>query len=107
MWDLSLIPHFILNPLCMSSTATDEQRSWLFASVYPKYFSRRHKLRHRHVRWRKLAELTRLSRAARGRLEWIIFWERNSQDVSLTARHFGISRKTFYKWTKRFDQDFL
>jgi len=34
----------------------------------------------------------RLSRAARGRLEWIIFWEKNRKDASLTARHFGTSR---------------
>jgi transposase len=54
-----------------------------------------------------MAELLRLSRAARGRLEWIIFWEKNHKDVSLTARHFGIARKTFYKWAKRFERDFL
>jgi len=32
----------------------------------------------------------------------MIFWEKNRKDVSLTARHFGITRKTFYKWAKRF-----
>ena len=86
---------------------TDEQRQWLFGSLKPRYFSRRHKLRDAHARWRKVAELLHLSRAARGRLEWIIFWEKNGKDVSLTARHFGISRKTFYKWAARFDKDFL
>ncbi len=91
----------------MASTVTEEARRWLWASFKPTYFSRRHKLRHRHIRWRKIAELLRLSRAARGRLEWIIFWEKNRKDVSLTARHFGIARKTFYKWVARFEQDFL
>lgn len=54
-----------------------------------------------------MAELFRLSRAARGRLEWLIFWENNQRDVSLACRHFGIARKTFYKWSKRFDENFL
>jgi len=40
-------------------------------------------------------------------MEWIIFWEKNRKDASLTARHFGISRKTFYKWLPRFEKDFL
>jgi len=93
----------------MSTTypRTEEQRAWLWASFYPRYFSRRHRLLDPHKRWRKIAELLRLSRAARGRLEWIIFWEKNRKDVSLTARHFGIARKTFYKWLARFDKDFL
>jgi putative transposase len=86
---------------------TDEQRQWLWASFKPRYFSRRHTLRNAHARWRKVAELLHLSRAARGRLEWIIFWEKNHKDVSLTARHFGISRKTFYKWMNRFDKEFV
>ena len=91
----------------MPETPDDRRRHWLFASFRPTYFTRRPGLRHRHTRWRKTAELLRLSRAARGRLEWVIFFERNRQDVSLTARHFGIARKTFYKWSARFDARFL
>lgn len=91
----------------MSTTLTDEQRHWLWAPLRSGYVFRRHRLRHRHERWRKLAELLHLSRAARGRLEWLIFWERNLKEASLTCRHFGIARKTFYKWLKRFDQNFL
>jgi transposase InsO family protein len=93
----------------MQSDTTEEQKRYLFGSFGKHYFSRPHRLRFRdeHKRWRKLAELLRLSRAARGRLEWIIFWEKNKQDVSLTARHFGIARKTFYKWQTRFNKDFL
>jgi Helix-turn-helix domain len=90
----------------MPTTTTEEQRKWLYASFKPRYFTRRHKLRDQYARWRKTAELLHLSRAARGRLEWIIFWEKNSKDVSLTARHFGIARKTFYKWLVRFEKDF-
>jgi transposase len=86
---------------------TDEQRQWLWASFKPRYFPRRHKLRDEHTRWWKVADLLHLSRTARGRLEWIIFWEKNGKDVSLTARHFGISRNTFYKWSARFDKEFL
>ena len=91
----------------MSTSLTEEQRSWLFASSKPRYFSRRHRFLKEHDRWRKVAELLRLSRAARGRLEWIIFWEKNGKDASFAARHFGISRKTFHKWISRFEKDFL
>jgi putative transposase len=93
----------------MATTLTGEERRqrWLRASSKPRYFVRRHRLRDEHDRWRKIAELQRLSRAARGRLEWIIFWEKNHKDVSLAARHFGIARKTFYKWSNRFEKDFL
>ena len=91
----------------MPSIKSEEARKWLWTSFHPRFFTRKHKLRHRHDRWRKIADLLRLSRAARGRLEWIIFCEKNHADVSLTCRHFGIARKTFYKWAKRFDENAL
>jgi transposase InsO family protein len=85
----------------------EHRRAWLFAKPKPFYTTRRHKLLEEHARWRKVALLLRLSRAARGRLEWIIFWEKNGKDATLAARHFGISRKTFHKWLPRFEKDFL
>jgi transposase InsO family protein len=91
----------------MPSVVTEEARAWLWAAFKPRYFFKKHKLRHRHDRWRNIARLLRLSGAARGRLEWMIFWENNQRDVSLTCRHFGVARKTLYKWMKRFDKDFL
>ena len=45
----------------------------------------------------------RLSRSALTRLEWIIYYEKCAS-ASLTARHFGIVPKTFYKWYKRFNE---
>ena len=69
----------------MSSTVSEQAGRWLWASFKPTFFISRHKLRSRHGRWRKLAELLRLSRAARGRLEWIIVSEKNRKDVSLTC----------------------
>ncbi len=88
-------------------TPAERQEAWRRTAQCRRYFLRRHKLRHRHDRWRKTAELLRLSRAARGRLEWIIFWERSGKNVTLTARHFGIARKTFYHWSARFEERFL
>lgn len=92
-----------------TTVSADEQRHrWLSASWHRRLFiGRKHTLRNEHDRWRKIAELQHLSRAARGRLEWIIFWEKNRRDVALTARHFGISRKTFDHWLPRFEKDFL
>lgn len=38
------------------------------------------------------------------RLEWIAFYSTiGKRNVSVTARHFGISRVCLYKWVKRFD----
>ena len=55
-------------------------------------------------RWRKQATLLRLFKPARTRLEWMIFYETKAEgNASLTARHFGIAPKTFYKWKNRFD----
>lgn len=56
-------------------------------------------------RWeilRKQAE--DLSLEGRLRLEWIIFYETaGKRNVTFTAKYFGISRKTFHKWRKRFE----
>ena len=43
-----------------------------------------------------------LSRAARVRLAWMDFY-RATQNVTLTCRHFGISRQTFYRWHRRYE----
>lgn len=88
--------------------AQERQQAWMWAFYRTgRLTHRRHRLRDEHSRWRKIADLQHLSRAARGRLEWIIFWEKNAHDVALTARHFGIARKTFYHWLPRFEQDFI
>ena len=55
-------------------------------------------------RWRKQAEALRLSKDARKRLEWFIWYEKHGTNASLTTRHFGISRQCFHKWKKRFDE---
>src|SRR5712692_7447031 len=88
-------------------TREERRRAWLFTTARFEFSGRKHKLLQEYDRWRKVAELLRLSRAAKGRMEWIIFWGKNRKDASLTARHFGISRKTFYKWLPRFEKDFL
>ena len=54
-------------------------------------------------RWRKQAEVLKLSRVARKRLEWFIWYEGHGQNAAKTARHFGISRQCFHEWKKRFD----
>lgn len=43
-----------------------------------------------------------LSRAAQVRLAWMDFYGRTG-NVALTCRHFGISRQTFYRWSRRYD----
>jgi transposase InsO family protein len=58
----------------------------------------------RFVRWRETAVLLGLSKEARQRLDWLIFYHTTArQNGALTCRHFGIHRNTFGKWLKLFD----
>jgi len=60
-------------------------------------------LLNKYERWKRMAKSMGLSKKACLRLEWIIYYETKAENnVSLTTRHFGISRKTFYKWYNRF-----
>jgi len=47
-----------------------------------------------------------LSQEARKRLKWMDYY-RQCRNASLTCRHFGISRKTFYKWLARYNSSNL
>jgi putative transposase len=54
---------------------------------------------------RQLAGLgKKLSRAAQGRLQWILFYYCKGRNAARTCRRFGISRQTFYRWKRRFDR---
>jgi len=46
---------------------------------------------------------SKLSLAALQRLAWFDFYISHGENISLTCRHFGISRDTFYLWKKRFN----
>lgn len=54
-------------------------------------------------RWRAQAEKLGLSKDAKKRLEWFIWYEGHEKNASLTTRYFGISRQCFHEWKKRFD----
>lgn len=57
-----------------------------------------------YTKWRLLAGYYELSQEAKQRLEWLIFYYTvGRKDVKYTSSYFGISRKTFHKWKKRFD----
>lgn len=43
-----------------------------------------------------------LSKAALKRLYWFDWYQTHGKNISLTCRHFGISRDTFYTWKRRF-----
>lgn len=61
------------------------------------------KLLNKYERWKRIAKLLKLSKSAFQRLEWIIYYETKAKrNATFTARHFGIARKTFYKWYNRF-----
>lgn len=62
------------------------------------------KLLDKYERWRKVADIFKLSKTAKLRLEWIIYYHQGHSVVQ-TARHYGISRKTFYKWFSVFYED--
>lgn len=44
-----------------------------------------------------------LSREAKVRLRWLDWHRQSGENVSLTCRHFGISRETFYRWQRRYN----
>lgn len=44
-----------------------------------------------------------LSKDGLKRLEWFEFYSTHNKNISLTCRHFGISRDTFYLWKNRFN----
>ena len=57
-----------------------------------------------YTRWRLLAKYYELTDEARHRLEWLIFYYTvGKKNIKYTSSYFGISRKTFHKWLKRFD----
>lgn len=63
----------------------------------------------RFSRWRKRAELLKLSPKAKERLEWFIFYfsDAGKKNASYTAYYFSISRSKFYFWLKRFNEKHL
>lgn len=80
------------------------ERHWFLKNRYFYFFKANPiKLLNKYERWRKISELLKLSKSACQKLEWIIYYETKAKkNVAFTARHFGISRKTFYKWYNQF-----
>lgn len=80
--------------------------NYLINMAYENYRASLQRLQapfNKHEHWRKVIKTLNLSKQARQRLEWIIYYETKAENnVCLTARRFGISRKTFYKWHNRF-----
>lgn len=44
-----------------------------------------------------------LSRDVAQKLKWFLFAANHDGNVSLTCRHFGVSRSTYLRWAQRFD----
>jgi transposase len=60
-------------------------------------------LKDRYECWRGVADLLGFTTGERLRVEWMVFYYKaGKENATLTAQHFGISRKSFYKWSKRF-----
>jgi hypothetical protein len=62
----------------------------------------------KHERWKRIAKTLNLSKKARQKLEWIIYYEiKAEKNNSLTCRHFGITRSKWYFWKNKFDKNNL
>ena len=73
-------------------------------SWYSFFKPRQIVLHNNYDRWQNLARAQRISREGLKRLEWIIYYETIANyNAAFTARHFGIARKTLYKFLDRFD----
>ncbi len=53
-----------------------------------------------------VARLPKLTKEARQRIKWFDYYHQ-SNNISKTCWHFGISRKTFHKWKKRYSKYYL
>lgn len=53
-----------------------------------------------------LASMPDISKEAKQRLRWMDYY-RQSKNAAQTCRYFGISRKTFYQWKKRYNPYWL
>jgi hypothetical protein len=55
--------------------------------------------RDRYELWKGVANVLDFKAHERLRVEWMVFYyTAGNENASLTAKHFGISRKTFHKW---------
>ena len=70
---------------------------------YRLLWGKQHQLLHQYDRWRKQAELIKLSAKAKQKLGWFIYYHNNNKNAAVTIRYFGISKTTFYKWLSVFD----
>jgi hypothetical protein len=60
-------------------------------------------LKERYECWRGVAEVLDFATRERLGVEWMVFYYTvGKENAALSAQHFGISRKTFHKWLKRF-----
>lgn len=82
------------------------QKTKTFCNDWPYFPLKPVKLLDKYERWRRVAKILKLSKTACLRLEWIIYCHEGN-NASRTARHFGVARKTFYKWSREFDEDNL
>ena len=58
----------------------------------------------RYELWRGIANLLGFGVHERLRVAWIVFYyTAGKESAALTAKHFGISGKTFHKWSRRFE----
>jgi len=57
----------------------------------------------RVYRVRRYENTEGVSRQALMRMDWLDWYRGHGENAALTCRHFGISRKTFYKWQGRFE----
>jgi len=55
--------------------------------------------------WLKTAQALGLSKKAKHRLNWIIYYyTKANKNASLTCRHFGLLRSQWYYWFSRFNE---
>ena len=64
-------------------------------------------LKSREDRLRGVAGVLGLSKTAKIRLDWMLWYEANGKNALKTSRHFGISSKTFHKWHGLYHEDDL
>lgn len=87
----------------MRPTTVIERRPFILSSTKPIL-----RFSSKWERFRAMGRAMNLSREARSRLEWVIWYETaGEQNARATCRHFGIPPQTFYRWKERFVETHL
>lgn len=95
-----IIKRYYIEVKTLKQLSAEERRKYLEESGYNKYTLKNIK---RVLQEESRKQIENLPPEAKKRLEWIKYYAK-TKSVSETCKKFGISRTTFYRWKKRYEE---